>query len=168
MTFDGNVFSQVYYLRAQVVPVDPQHYASTKDNISKLRCDHALYLYKPEESEEEQKLGNPSGKIKSAELHKTLSVDVGGVAGIGSSKASAKIWLEKGRFEPWEKLIVHIDMDNSQCKKPVKSFKCKLFRRITCYGGIKNAGPLLTKEEFLREEKFNGCDEKVNHKRVID
>ena len=58
-------------------------------------------------------------------------------------------------------------MDNSQCKKPVKSFKCKFIRRITCIGG-KNGGqtpgsvPLLQKEEYLDTKKFEGCDAKVH------
>ena len=153
------------------MPVDPQFIASPKDNISKLRADHALYLYKPEDSEV-NKLFNPSpsGNAKPAELRQTIQCEVGGVAGIGASTARATISLDKLRFAPGEKTLVHIDMDNSKCKKPVKSFKCKLFRKISCLGGKSNMGgkPLFSIESFLKEEKYDGCSERVNHTRTID
>lgn len=50
---------------------------------------------------------------------------IGGIAGLGSSEAKSLISLDKLRFTPGEKIKVHIDMDNSACKKPVKSFKIK-------------------------------------------
>ena len=89
LQFDGNNLSQTFYLRSQVEPVDETLYANIKDKVSKLRADHALYLYKPEE--EEQKGANP-------QLSKSLVSKIGGVAGIGSSEARSTISLEKLRF----------------------------------------------------------------------
>ena len=64
-----------------------------------LRADHALYLYKPADEPEEQKLGNPSGNVQPApELVKTLTMKIGGVAGLGSSEAKSTITLDKLRF----------------------------------------------------------------------
>ena len=56
---------------------------------------------------------------------------------MGASEAKAVIKLEKLRFEPGEKIKVLITMDNSSCRKPVKSFKIKLRRRIQCFAGGK-------------------------------
>jgi len=61
-----------------------------------LRTDYALYLYEPVAQEEESKsLGNPAGFITPGlddrELVKALKVKIGGVAGLGSSEATAVI-----------------------------------------------------------------------------
>jgi hypothetical protein len=57
-------------------------------------------------------------------------------------------------------------MDNSACKKPVKSFKAKLARKITCTppGGI----PPIEREVYLQEQKFTGCEEKTKTNRTLD
>ena len=122
-------------MKAQVEPRNPQLYANLADKTSKLRTDYTLYLYRPE-PEEETKLGHPSGNVAANEdLQKTLKVKIGGIAGLGSSEAKSVISLEKSRFAPGEKIKVLIDMDNSTCKKPVKSYKVKLQRRIVCTSG---------------------------------
>ena len=61
-------------------------------------------------------------------LSRTLTSKIGGIAGLGSSEAKSVISLEKTRFFPGEKIKVKFDMDNSRCKKPVKSFRIKLSR----------------------------------------
>ena len=95
-------------------------------------------------------------------LTKTLVSKIGGLAGLGASEAKSVITLDKLRFVPGEKIKVHIDMDNSTCKKAVKSYKIKLQRKISCMSGKKgNAKPLLTNEEYLVALKYDGCAEKV-------
>ena len=87
---------------------------------------------------------------------------IGGVAGLGSSEATAVISLEKHRFAPGEKVKVHIDMDNSTCKKAVKSYKVKLMRKISCLAGkLGVTKPLLAEENYLDAKKYDGCAEKV-------
>ena len=104
-----------------------------------LRTDYSLYLYKPD-TVEEQKLGQPFGgemPAESSELLKTFKSKVGGIGGLGASEATSVIRLDKLVFAPGEKIRVNIDHDNSTCKKPVKSFKIKLQRVITCMSGKK-------------------------------
>lgn len=132
-----------------------------------LRTDYALYLYRPNVAEE-SKLGNPSGNIDET-LSKTLTMQIGGIAGLGSSEAKSVISLEKHRFAPGEKIKVMIDCDNTQCKKPVKSYKIKLMRKISCLSGKKGVGkPLLTNEEYIVALKYDGCLEKVRDQRTIE
>lgn len=132
-----------------------------------LRTDVALYLYSNGE-QEEQKLGNPSGNSASnLNLTQKLEIEVGGIAGLGSSQAKAMISLDKKSFLPGEKIRVNFDMDNSDCKKPVKSYKIKLMRRVTCFSG-KKARPLLTKEEYLVALKYDGCAAKTKDQRTIE
>ena len=97
-----------------------------------------------------------------------LKVSVGGMAGLGASEASAVISLDKNRFAPGEQIRVDIDMDNSTCKKAVKSYKCKLQRKISCLAGkLGVSKPLLTTEEYLYMKKFEGCAEKTRDLRTI-
>lgn len=87
---------------------------------------------------------------------------IGGVAGLGSSEATAVISLEKHQFAPGEMVKVHIDMDNTQCKKAVKSYKVKLMRKISCHAGkLGVTKPLLVEEDYLDAKKYEGCVEKV-------
>ena len=91
-------------------------------------------------------------------LSRTLTNKIGGIAGLGSSEAKSTISPEKTRFFPGEKIKVKFDMDNSRCKKPVKSFKIKLSRKISCLSGKKGVGrPLLHVEEYLVANKYEGC-----------
>ena len=56
-------------------------------------------------------------------------------------------------------------MDNSACKKAVKSFKIKLSRKLTCsVAGV----PPIEREEYLKEQKFTGCEEKTKTNRTLD
>ena len=86
---------------------------------------------------------------------------IGGIAGIGTTKAQADISVEKLEFQVGENIKVHIDMNNSACAKPVKSFKYKLRRNIKCFS--RKNDPKLEKDEYLIEIKEEGCDAKVNH-----
>ena len=103
-------------------------------------------------------------------LTKVLKVKVGGVAGLGASEATSVITLEKQRFAPGENIRVDIQMDNLSCKKAVKSYKCKLQRKISCLAGKvdKNNKALLTVDEYLHMAKFDGCAEKVRDSRTIE
>ena len=104
-------------------------------------------------------MGHPTGKITNDNLTKNISVKVGGVAGLGSSLATAKISLEKLRFAPGEEVKVKFDMDNSKCKKPVKSFKVKLARKVSCLNGKSgtiNMKPVIHATEYLDTCKYEG------------
>jgi len=64
---------------------------------------------------------------------------------------------------------VHVEMDNTTCKKAVKSYKIKLQRKITCFAGKLGATkPLLQIEEYLNTEKYPGCAEKIRDQRTIE
>lgn len=141
-------------------PRNVSDYANLKDKVSMLRTDYALYLYKPaQHTEEEQKLGNPAGSINN-NFTKTLISKIGGIAGLGASEAKSIITLDKDSFLPGDKIQVHIDMDNTKCKKPVKSFKLKMKRVIECLSGKKGVGkPLLRDEDYILALKFDGCAE---------
>lgn len=52
-------------------------------------------------------------------------------------------------------------MDNSECAKPVKSYKFKLRRTIKCYN--RKHALMLEKDEYLLEIKEEGCDAKIKH-----
>ena len=110
-------------------------YANLSDKTSTLRTDYTLYLYK-REPQEETKLGHPEGNMSTPQhLQKSLTMKIGGFAGLGSSDAKSVISLEKTRFQPGEKIKVLIDMDNTNCKKAVKSYKIKLQRKVQCNSG---------------------------------
>ena len=73
--------------------------------------------------------------MRAPELTQTKDMDIGGALGLGKSRASATIWLEKNRFIPGEEVKIHIDMNNKVCKKPLKWFKTYIRRTITFYSG---------------------------------
>lgn len=167
LQMDANNLSETYYLKAQFDPRDPVNYANLKDSTSMLRTDYALYLYVPHSMPEESKIGNPAGNTSG--LTKTITNKIGGIAGLGSSENTTVISLEKTKFAPGEKVKVCFDCDNSQCKKPVKSFKAKLMRKISCYSGKKGSKqPLFTSEEYLVSMKYDGIPEKVKEKRIVE
>ena len=172
LQFNENNLSVTYYLVAQVEPRRPEDFASQQDSISKLRTDYALYLYRPERIEESKGVGNPSGNMGAASdpnLSRTMVNKIGGMAGIGSTEAKSVINLTKEEFAPGEKIQVAIDMDNTKCAKPVKSFKIKLKRVISCLSGKKGvAKPLHVEEEYLVALKYDGCQEKIRETRTIE
>jgi len=60
-------------------------------------------------------------------------------------------------------------MDNSACKKAVKSYKCKLQRVVTCMAGkLGNSKPLITNDEFIHLMKYNGCAERTSDFKTIE
>ena len=71
-------------------------------------------------------------------LTMNMQHSVGGALGLGSSSTSATIWLEKSRFTQGEEIRVHIDINNSACKKPVKWVKTYLRRIVTFFEGSGN------------------------------
>lgn len=168
LQFNENNISLTHYLTAQMEPRNTADYANLNDKISTLRTDYALYMYRPaQHSEEEQKLGNPAGSINN--LTQKLINKIGGIAGLGASEATSTITLDKETFAPGEKIQVHIDMDNTKCKKPVKSFKVKMKRVVECLSGKKGVGkPLLREEDYIIALKFDGCAELIRDTRTIE
>ena len=78
--------------------------------------------FKPLSDDEASFVGN--------DLQKQIGAKIGGVAGVASTSMSAMVNIEKTIFKPGETITVRIDIDNSNCKKDVKSFKTKLIRKI--------------------------------------
>ena len=103
LQFNENNLSVTYYLTAQMDPRNQADFANPNDQVSALRTDYALYLYRPHNSQEEQKLGNPAGSINS-NLTQTLINKIGGIAGLGASEAKSVITLDKDTFAPGEKM----------------------------------------------------------------
>lgn len=66
-------------------------------------------------------------------LTKSMYVKIAGVAGLGAMSVSAHISIEKDVFHPGELIHITVDIDNSKCKKKVKSYKFKLARRYECF-----------------------------------
>ena len=124
-----------------------------------MRADCTVYLYKSifEEETRDQSLATASIK-KDGELKKNLEMTIGGIAGLGSTKAMAEVDIEKLDYQVGENIKVRIDMDNSACAKPVKSFKYKLRRNIKCI--VKKGDPSLEKDEYLIEIKDGECEAK--------
>ena len=87
---EENNLSLTFYLTAQIDPRTRDGMADSDSNISKIRTDSTLYLYKPVDDEpEETKLNtiNLTGQrvsIKGDLLTKSMHVKVGGVGGVGS------------------------------------------------------------------------------------
>lgn len=91
---------------------------------------------------------------------------IGGLLGIGTSTASCTIWLEKARFAPGEKIKVHFDINNTGCKKPIKSFKTKLFRRITFFTGKANDNtPMMDVSELIYSKKHENPGVNANEQK---
>ena len=98
-------------------------------------------------------------------LTKTMHVKIAGVAGMGASDVSAAISIEKDVFQPGELINITVDIDNTKCRKKVKSYKFKLSRRYECYPGSGDKTPLLRQEEYLSEHKTDGgCPAKDKEK----
>ena len=54
-------------------------------------------------------------------------------------------------------------MDNSKCKKPIKSFKVKLARKVSCLTGktgIKK--PVIRSTEYVEKRKYEGMAGQTN------
>ena len=63
---------------------------------------------------------------------------------------------------PGEIIKVHVDLDNSECKKEVKSLKTKLVRKIVFFSG-KDQGegkPLMDQQDYILTLKHAGIDAK--------
>ena len=163
-----------FFLKTQLNCVDPSFITGGKDGVSKIRTDYALYTHQPQ-VEEEKKLGHPAGGItpgfENPELSKSVTVQVGGVAGLGSTPSTARITIEKLRFAPGETIKVNFNVDNTKCKKAIKSFKIKLLRRVQCWnaqGRKPGNKPALVHEEYLVSNKYEGGAEKTQIDKVID
>lgn len=79
---------------------------------------------------------------------------VGGF-GLLTSISKATVWLEKKSFTPGEIVRVHINVDNTKCKKATEKIKTKLIRKCSIFNG-KDGGedtPILEQEEYVHMAK---------------
>ena len=98
-------------------------------------------------------------------LTKSMHLKIAGVAGLGAQNVSASISIEKDIFQPGDSIPITVDIDNSKCRKNVKSYKFKLARRYECYPGNGQRTPLLVREEYLATHKTEkGCAKKTKEK----
>ena len=145
--------------------------ANEDDGTSTLRSDCTLYLFKSllEEETKDGSLAKGEEEVKvvstpQSDLTKSIQMRVGGIAGLGSTEASAKITLDRNKVHVGDKVNVRIEMNNKDCAKPVKSFKFKLKRVIKCFNRKRICQ--LEKEEYLIEIKEeDGCEAKVIHQK---
>mmetsp|Transcript_20783 Transcript_20783/g.25421 ORF Transcript_20783/g.25421 Transcript_20783/m.25421 type:complete len:175 (+) Transcript_20783:669-1193(+) len=142
--------SQQFFLKAQMMPTPSMGLSTQRPDVSILRTDTPILAYMPDADGE---LAPENLQVqRKQELTNELTMKVGGALGMGASTAKVTIWLEKARFTPGEKIQVHIEMDNSSCKKAVKSFKTKLLRKITFFPGkanVTNQKPLMDSQEYV-------------------
>jgi len=75
---------------------------------------------------------------------------IGGMAGLGAEQIRAKFTISKKVFSPGEKVVVKVDMDNSDCGKAVKSYKFKLLRMWSIPNTTQKG------EGYVQEFKFEG------------
>ena len=60
-------------------------------------------------------------------------------------------------------------MDNSKCKKPVKSFKVKLARKVSCLTGkVGIKKPVIRSTEYIQKRKYEGQAKQTNQDHTID
>lgn len=113
--------------------------------------------------------------MEDAKIERDLSVKVGGIGGIGASEAKCKISLARFGFTSGEEAKICVDMDNSACSKPIKSYKFKLKRKVECFsnvakmvGSVASASsmPSATFEEYLLDVREAGCDAKQKEKKT--
>ena len=90
-----NSLSTTFYLVAQLEPRNPIDFADLEGKTSRLRTDYPLYLYKPIDSDVDNEQGNSEGIGKNSDLTKKLTMQVGGLKGVGASESKVVISLEK-------------------------------------------------------------------------
>lgn len=88
------------------------------------------------------------------ELTKEVEMKVGGF-GLRTTESKAKIWLEKKSFTPGEKMRVHINVDNTKCKKATEKIKTKLIRKCSVFNGKEGGelNPVLVQQEYVDIKK---------------
>lgn len=93
--------------------------------MSLCRDERVIYVYREQ--------GSSYGLDIAGQLQRQLKAKVGGLFGIGAESLEATISIEKELFEPEEELRIDFEVDNSQCKKDIKSFKVKLLRELAVF-----------------------------------
>lgn len=111
----------------------------------------------------------PLRTIPRCDLMQHMEHKIGGLFGMGSTMFYADVSFEKNEFYSNDKMRLRIVCDNSNCKKKVKEFKIKLFRKyilrtngVVGYYRVKDRKPVTSvKEEYVATQKFPGCDAHV-------
>ena len=67
-------------------------------------------------------------------LTQSINEKIGGVAGLGATAFKADINLPRISYAAGETMTVNLALDNSKCKKPIKTMKVKLMRKVECLG----------------------------------
>ena len=66
-----------------------------------------------------------------------MSEKVGGFIGINTTRFEAKITFEKKAYNIGERININFEIDNSQCKKDLKTIKYKFVRKHIAIGKSK-------------------------------
>jgi hypothetical protein len=160
--------SQQFFLKAQMMPTADMGMATQRADVSILRTDTPVLAFMPDSDGLLMK-PNHQPQHRAPNLTHNLTMEVGGALGIGKSTSTATIWIEKARFAPGEKIRVHIDCNNSTCKKAVKSFKTKLLRKITFYTGKANdTAPLMDAQEYVVTQKYAGINANEQKEKTVE
>ena len=117
---DSAFFQVRYELRAYFEPVHTKDWAvnlSSATRVSLFRGQRSLFI------------SQPVKEFPPLKLTAQLEDVIGGVWGMGSTKCTTQIIFSQNEFYTGNKATVRIICDNSQCDKPVKSFKFKLLKR---------------------------------------
>ena len=146
-----------YFLVADFVPINDTDWANDDKMISSYSSSIPIQIVKPLMT------------IPECNLKQSMRREIGGFLGIGKSAFSAEILFEKNTFYNSDKIRLQLICDNSGCKKDVKEFKIKLFRRYLIntngrwqYCGFKQNSKAVNskKEEYVATGKFPGCKSK--------
>ena len=81
---------------------------------------------------------------------------VGGYFGLNMTPSRTEFIIGASVFSPGEAIPVTINSDNSKCINSVKSFKLKVWRKIT----YRLDGQLIETGEYLTGVKIQGCKPK--------
>lgn len=95
-----------------------------------------------------------------------MTHSIGGLFGLGATKFTAEAVFEKNEFYSNEKMRVKLTIDNTECKKAIKSIKLRLYRSwMVRAPGQPRVFPCTTTFEgteasmqsYIKTFKFDGC-----------
>lgn len=115
-----------YELVAEFKPFGEEGYETPEMLRSAFSSARTIYMNRPQ-------LAVPIMNLKNV-----ISHEVGGFVGMFTSKFVANITFDKNEYYLGEKATVRFSIDNTDCKKDVKSCKLKLYRHynLKCNLGV--------------------------------
>lgn len=102
-------------------------------------------------------------------ISQTIEKKVGGFLGFGKTSFSATMTFSKNQFYVGEQAQVRMQVDNSNCEKDIRNFKCKIMRKFKLEAGpaseilpsvfdINNGAVKSKHKTYIAQKKFpSGC-----------